>query len=89
MNILVFGGSGQTGRELLSQAVGLGHQVTACVRTPAKLGDAVKVALLARVIDVPGRLWTAGPRRTDWNLRKLPACWGWIAALRVSCGTAC
>jgi uncharacterized membrane protein YbhN (UPF0104 family) len=28
--------------------------------TPAKLGDAVKVALCSRAIDAPGRLWTAG-----------------------------
>lgn len=27
---------------------------------PAKLGDAVKVALCARAIDAPGRMWTAG-----------------------------
>lgn len=27
---------------------------------PAKLGDAVKVALCSRAIDAPGRLWTAG-----------------------------
>jgi uncharacterized membrane protein YbhN (UPF0104 family) len=28
--------------------------------TPARLGDAVKVALCSRAIDAPGRLWTAG-----------------------------
>jgi uncharacterized membrane protein YbhN (UPF0104 family) len=27
---------------------------------PAKLGDAVKIALLSRAIDAPGRLWTGG-----------------------------
>jgi uncharacterized membrane protein YbhN (UPF0104 family) len=27
---------------------------------PAKLGDAVKIALFARSIDAPGRIWTAG-----------------------------
>lgn len=27
---------------------------------PAKLGDAVKIALCSRAIDAPGRLWTAG-----------------------------
>lgn len=27
---------------------------------PAKLGDAVKIALFAKAIDAPGRLWTAG-----------------------------
>src|SRR5215470_15095134 len=27
---------------------------------PARLGDAVKVALCSRAIDAPGRLWTAG-----------------------------
>jgi uncharacterized membrane protein YbhN (UPF0104 family) len=38
--------------------IGLGCLVNAVA--PAKLGDAVKVALCARAIDAPGRLWTAG-----------------------------
>ena len=27
---------------------------------PAKLGDAVKIALFSKAIDAPGRIWTAG-----------------------------
>jgi uncharacterized membrane protein YbhN (UPF0104 family) len=38
--------------------IGIGCLVNAVA--PAKLGDAVKVALCARAIDAPGRLWTAG-----------------------------
>ena len=39
MKILVFGASGGTGRELVTQALDQGHQVTAFVRDPAKIGD--------------------------------------------------
>jgi putative NADH-flavin reductase len=35
-NILIFGASGKTGHELVSQALALGHIVTAFVRTPSK-----------------------------------------------------
>jgi putative NADH-flavin reductase len=37
MRVLVFGASGGTGRELVSQALAQGHQVTAFARDPAKL----------------------------------------------------
>jgi putative NADH-flavin reductase len=37
MNILVFGATGGTGRQLVAQALQQGHTVTAFVRTPAKL----------------------------------------------------
>lgn len=37
MRVLVFGASGRTGRELVTQALGQGHRVTAFVRDPAKL----------------------------------------------------
>ena len=37
MNILIFGASGQTGQELVKQALTTGHTVTAFVRTPGKL----------------------------------------------------
>ena len=38
MRILIFGASGQTGRELVAQAVPLGHEVTAFVRNAGTLG---------------------------------------------------
>jgi uncharacterized membrane protein YbhN (UPF0104 family) len=38
--------------------LGIGSMVNAFA--PAKLGDAVKVALCSRAIDAPGRLWTGG-----------------------------
>ncbi len=38
--------------------LGIGQMVNSFA--PAKLGDAVKVALLSRTIDAPGRLWTGG-----------------------------
>jgi uncharacterized membrane protein YbhN (UPF0104 family) len=38
--------------------LGVGSMVNSFA--PAKLGDAVKVALCSRAIDAPGRLWTAG-----------------------------
>jgi putative NADH-flavin reductase len=37
MNLVIFGASGATGRELVSQALNRGHLVTAFVRTPSKL----------------------------------------------------
>ena len=39
MKLTVFGSTGRTGRELLKQALDLGHDVVACARTPAKLDD--------------------------------------------------
>lgn len=38
--------------------LGIGSMVNSFA--PAKLGDAVKVGLLSRAIDAPGRLWTGG-----------------------------
>ncbi len=38
--------------------LGIGQMVNSFA--PAKLGDAVKIALLSRAIDAPGRLWTGG-----------------------------
>lgn len=37
MNILIFGATGATGKELVKQALEQGHTVTAFMRTPAKL----------------------------------------------------
>jgi putative NADH-flavin reductase len=36
MNVLVFGASGRTGREVVKQALAQGHSITAFVRAPAK-----------------------------------------------------
>lgn len=38
MRILIIGATGGTGRQLVQQALELGHDVTALVRTPSKLG---------------------------------------------------
>jgi putative NADH-flavin reductase len=38
MKVVIFGAAGITGRELVTQALARGHQVTAFVRTPSKLG---------------------------------------------------
>lgn len=40
MNVLVFGASGATGREVVGRALGLGHAVTAFVRDPSRFGVA-------------------------------------------------
>jgi putative NADH-flavin reductase len=37
MNILIIGGTGGTGKELVKQALELGHTVTALVRDPGKM----------------------------------------------------
>jgi uncharacterized membrane protein YbhN (UPF0104 family) len=46
------------GRRQAGARIGIGCLVNAVA--PAKLGDAVKLALCARAVDVPDRLWTAG-----------------------------
>ena len=38
MNILVFGATGPLGRRIVDHALGAGHEVTAFVRTPGRLG---------------------------------------------------
>lgn len=40
MNLVIFGASGATGKQLLKQSLEQGHHVTAFVRTPAKLPTA-------------------------------------------------
>ena len=37
MKVLIFGATGGVGRELVTQALGMGHEVTAFVRDPSKL----------------------------------------------------
>jgi uncharacterized membrane protein YbhN (UPF0104 family) len=49
---------GRIGPYRAAASIGVGALVNSFA--PAKLGDAVKIALCARSIDAPGRLWTAG-----------------------------
>jgi uncharacterized membrane protein YbhN (UPF0104 family) len=49
---------GRIGSYRAAACIGVGSLVNSVA--PAKLGDAVKIALCARSIDAPGRLWTAG-----------------------------
>jgi len=80
MNVLVFGATGATGHELVSQALAEGHRVTAFVRTPSKLGalptrvavaqgDVADSAAVARALDgqsaVLSALGAASPLRRD------------------------
>jgi uncharacterized protein YbjT (DUF2867 family) len=62
MKILIFGASGGTGRELVEQAQGAGHVVTAFARRPERLGglkrtprvvqgDIIDAAAVARAVD--------------------------------------
>lgn len=37
LNLVVFGATGRTGKEVVKQALEKGHHVTAVVRTPEKL----------------------------------------------------
>jgi putative NADH-flavin reductase len=48
MRIIIFGASGKTGRELVTQALERGHEVTAFVRDPAKLSVAHERLKVAR-----------------------------------------
>ncbi len=49
---------GRIGSCRAAASIGVGSLVNSFA--PAKLGDAVKIALCARSIDAPGRIWTAG-----------------------------
>ncbi len=51
MRILIFGATGGTGRELVTQAVDQGHGVTAFVRDPAKLTTHGGIRVLVGQID--------------------------------------
>lgn len=52
MKLFTLGASGGTGRELTQQALQRGHQVTALVRDPARLGIDPHPSLATSVIDV-------------------------------------
>jgi NAD(P)-dependent dehydrogenase (short-subunit alcohol dehydrogenase family) len=59
MRILIFGATGGTGRELVTQALEQGHEVTAFIRSPAKLTlqDArLRVGIRAGVGETRGQL---------------------------------
>lgn len=49
---------GRISMQRAAAGLGVGSMVNSFA--PAKLGDAVKVALCSRAIDAPGRLWTGG-----------------------------
>jgi uncharacterized membrane protein YbhN (UPF0104 family) len=49
---------GQISPQRAAAGLGIGSMVNSFA--PAKLGDAVKIALLSRAIDAPGRMWTGG-----------------------------
>ncbi|MET9960782.1 NAD(P)H-binding protein [Streptomyces sp. NPDC006326] len=55
MELTVFGASGGVGREVVRQALDAGHEVTAVVRDPARLGvaahDRLRVAVVADLTD--------------------------------------
>ncbi|MCX5196609.1 NAD(P)H-binding protein [Streptomyces sp. NBC_00249] len=55
MKLTVFGATGGVGREVVRQALAAGHEVTAVVRDPARLGvpahDRLRVAVLADLTD--------------------------------------
>jgi putative NADH-flavin reductase len=46
MKLTIFGATGKTGREIVSQALAAGHEVTAVVRDPKKLGAESKVRIV-------------------------------------------
>jgi putative NADH-flavin reductase len=48
MRVLIFGATGGTGRQLVEQALGRGHRVTAFVRNPAKLAITHKDLSIAK-----------------------------------------
>jgi len=48
MQIIVFGATGNTGRRVLASGVKMGHEVTAFVRDPEKLIDAVIVLMVLK-----------------------------------------
>ena len=52
MNIVIFGSTGGTGKELVKQALELGYEVTAFARTPAKLDEFKSENLIIVVGDV-------------------------------------
>jgi uncharacterized membrane protein YbhN (UPF0104 family) len=49
---------GKISPQRAAAGLGIGQMVNSFA--PAKLGDAVKIALLSRAIDAPGRMWTGG-----------------------------
>jgi uncharacterized membrane protein YbhN (UPF0104 family) len=56
--VALIAAGGRLSRRQTAARIGIGSMVNSFA--PAKLGDAVKLALCARAADVPDRLWTAG-----------------------------
>ena len=54
MNIALFGATGGTGREVLAQALALGHGVRALARDPHRLSDAAGLTVIAGDVLDPG-----------------------------------
>jgi putative NADH-flavin reductase len=62
MRTLIFGATGGTGRELVTQALERGHEVTAFVRTPTKLTvRGARLKVVAGDIQQPGAIHAAIP----------------------------
>ena len=60
MKILVLGATGATGRQVVSQALAAGHEVTALVRNPARLdGEDARVRVVSGSIDDADKLAAA------------------------------
>lgn len=57
MKLVVLGATGRTGLEIVKQALGQGHEVTAYVRNPAKLTlSHPKLRVVQGELDDPARL---------------------------------
>lgn len=57
MNLLIIGGTGKTGRELIKQGLDQGHFITAMVRNPAKLrNDNPKLSVIKGNVLIPENL---------------------------------
>lgn len=76
MNLLVFGGNGRTGRQLLARALPAGHRVTALVRRAESLSDLRHAGLRVHEGDVRDpAAWTSLLRDTDAVVSMLGPRW--------------
>ncbi|MGH8668952.1 MAG: NAD(P)-dependent oxidoreductase [Burkholderiales bacterium] len=80
MKLLVLGATGPTGLEVVSQALQAGHEVTACVRNPAKIeahgvrvvaGDAASATALERAVEGQEAVVSALGRRNSFKSDQL------------------
>ena len=97
MRIALFGATGRTGRPFLDQALAAGHDVTASVRTPAKLGglthdrlavvqgDALDAAHVRRVIDgADAVVLTLGPTKGSPDQMMTRAAENVVSAMKAT-----